>query len=127
MVNPTKCLTTMSSITELAKKTLGTFEVDLGTVHHFSDGLYAKEMRIPKGYTAMSHQHHYSHLSLLAKGSVLVTTDNDSNKYVSPACIEIKAGVNHAILALEDCVWYCIHATNETNADKIDKILIKEV
>lgn len=117
----------MTSITRLASKKLGIFEVDLGIVHHFSDGLYAKEMKILKGYTAMSHQHHYSHLSLLAKGSVLVTTDNDSNKYDAPTCIEIKAGVNHAILALEDCVWYCIHATNETNADKIDKILIKEV
>ena len=99
----------------------------LHELFEYKDGTLIRKIRIPKGYTAMSHQHHYSHLSLLAKGSVLVTTDNDSNKYVAPACIEIKAGVNHAILALEDCVWYCIHATNETNADKIDKILIKEV
>ena len=117
----------MTTITELAAQKLGTFEVDLGTVHHFSDGLYSKEMRIPKGYTALSHQHNYSHLSILAKGSVLITTDDFSSQYVAPACIEIKNNINHAILALEDCVWYCIHATNETDADKIDKVLIKEV
>jgi len=117
----------MKTISELASNTLGTFEVDLGTVHHFSDGLYSKEMHIPKGYTAISHKHNHSHLSILAKGSVMVTTDIDSMQYTAPACIEIKAEINHAIFALEDCVWYCIHATNETDTDKIDKVLIKEV
>lgn len=117
----------MTTITELAAQKLGTFEVDLGTVHHFSDGLYSKEMRIPKGYIALSHSHKYSHLSILSKGKVIVKTDDFTKEYESPACLEIKAGIHHSIEALEDCVWYCIHATNETDADKIDKVLIKEV
>ena len=115
------------NVTEQFKANLGRFDVDLGTVHHFSDGLYAKEMHIPAGYTAISHSHHYSHLSLLAKGKVVLTTDSSKKEYEAPACIEIVAGVHHSIEAIKDCIWYCIHATDETDAGKIDEVLIQEV
>jgi quercetin dioxygenase-like cupin family protein len=102
----------------------GTFEIDLGTVHNFSDGLYAKQMFIPKGYVVGQHAHKYSHLSILAKGRVIVKTDKAEKEYAAPACLEIKEGINHAIEALEDSDWFCIHATEETNIDNIDNILI---
>ena len=40
--------------------------------------------------------------------------------------LEIKKDINHAIEALEDTVWFCIHATDETNIEKIDKVLINK-
>lgn len=104
----------------------GTFECDLGTVHHFSDGLYAKEMHIPKGFVAGSHAHNYSHLSILSKGKVIVKTDDFVKEFKAPACIEIVAGIHHMIEALEDATWFCIHATDETDVSKVDEVLIKE-
>ena len=104
----------------------GTFECDLGTVHHFSDGLYAKEMHIPKDFAALSHAHKYSHLSILSKGKVIVKTDDFVKEFTAPACIEIKAGINHMIEALEDAAWFCIHATDETDVSKVDEVLIQE-
>jgi quercetin dioxygenase-like cupin family protein len=114
----------MKCISELHKIMEGTFEIDLGTVHNFSDGLYAKQMFIPKGYVVGQHAHKFSHLSILAKGKVIVKTDSGETNYEAPACLEIKEGINHAIEALEDSVWFCIHATEETNIDNIDNILI---
>ena len=96
----------------------------LNTKHHFADGLYAKEMILPKDTFAMQHKHCYSHLSLLAKGRVLVKVDDDIEEYTAPACINIQAGKHHSIKALEDSVWYCIHATEETDADHVDEVLI---
>jgi len=116
----------MKTISDLHNKMVGTFEVDLGTVHHFSDGLYAKQMFIPKGYMAGTHAHKFSHLSILAKGKVIVKTDDSEAIYDAPACIEIKEGINHAIEALEDSVWFCIHATEETDVSKVDNVLILE-
>lgn len=113
-----------NSVSELHKVMEGTFEIDLGVVHNFSDGLYAKQMFIPKGYTVGQHEHKFSHLSILAKGKVIVKTDDFEKEYTAPSCLEIKQGINHAIEALEDSVWFCIHATDETNIDKIDKVLI---
>lgn len=49
----------------------------LNTEHHFADGLYAKQMKLPKDTFAMQHKHTYSHLSVLAQGRVLVKVDDD--------------------------------------------------
>jgi quercetin dioxygenase-like cupin family protein len=114
----------LKSVSDIHKELSGTFEVDLGTVHHFSDGLYAKQMLIPKGYVAGSHSHEYSHMSILAKGHVIVSTDTSSTEYAAPACIEIVKHTLHNIEALEDSVWFCVHATEETNLKLIDNVLI---
>ena len=53
----------------------GQWDFDPETKHHFSNGLYAKEMNMPSGYIAYSHSHEYSHLSILAKGRVIVKTE----------------------------------------------------
>jgi mannose-6-phosphate isomerase-like protein (cupin superfamily) len=98
----------------------------LGTQHYFSDGLYAKQMMLPSNHCALSHKHKYSHLSVLASGIAMVEANDEKTVYSAPACIEIKAGVTHKITAIEDVVWYCIHATNETDAENIDQVLIKE-
>jgi len=110
---------------ELMRQREGQFAVDPQVEHHFSDGLYAKRMVIPKGFEAGQHAHMYSHLSILAKGRVLVKTDDAQKEYIAPACIEIKSGVNHTIQALEDAEWFCIHATDETDVKKIDQVLIE--
>ena len=109
----------------LMREREGKFAVDPQVEHHFSDGLYAKRMVIPKGFEAGQHAHKYSHLSILAKGHVIVKTDDTQKEYRAPACIEIKSGVHHAIQALEDSEWFCIHATDETDAKKIDQVLIE--
>ncbi len=53
--------------------------MDNNTLHHFSDGLYAKQMDIPKGAIACQHKHEYDHLSVLGEGKVSVLFDNDVN------------------------------------------------
>jgi quercetin dioxygenase-like cupin family protein len=111
---------------EVAELLNGTFSEDMGIVHHFSDGLYAKQMMIPKGFMAGMHKHNYSHLSILAKGKVIVRSDDFEKEYSAPACINLLAEVFHSIEALEDSYWFCIHATNETDVSKIDEVLINK-
>ena len=117
----------MKTINEMFEKLEGTIECDLGTVHHFSDNLYAKQMHLPRGFTAISHKHNYNHLSILSKGRVIVKTDDEgATEYTAPSCLEIKKGIHHSIEALEDAVWFCIHSTDVTDLDQIDKVLIEE-
>jgi hypothetical protein len=106
------------------KELEGHFEVDLQTQHHFSDNLYAKQMHIPAGYTAGMHKHKYSHLSILAKGRALIKTDEYNQEIVAPYCLDMKSEIYHLIEAIEDCVWFCIHATDETDVSKVDEVLI---
>lgn len=93
-------------------------------IHHFSDGLYAKETIIKAGEHLLQHKHTFSHLSVLAQGRVVVTTEEDSVIVDAPACLEIKANTHHGVKALTDCVWFCIHATDEKDLSKVDDVLI---
>lgn len=92
--------------------------------HHFSDGLYAKQAEFPAGVAILKHTHDFSHLSILAKGKVAVMKGEDVEIIEAPACIEIKAGLTHGVKALTDCVWFCIHATDEKDPSKVDDVLI---
>lgn len=102
----------------------GPLEADIS--HHFSGGVYAKETHIPAGFMLLSHKHEFDHMSILASGHVQVRTESGSRVFVGPAVIEIKAGLHHAVHALVDSVWFCVHATDETDPEKVDKLLIQK-
>jgi hypothetical protein len=56
---------------------------------------------------------------------VVVLNGEELEIVEAPACIEIKAGLTHGVKAITDCVWFCIHATDEKDPSKVDEILIK--
>jgi quercetin dioxygenase-like cupin family protein len=92
--------------------------------HHFSAGVYAKETHIPTGYVLVQHAHKHDHLSILASGSVELLVDGVKSVVNAPACLTIAAGKHHGVKSLTDVVWYCIHATECTDVDDVDEILI---
>jgi mannose-6-phosphate isomerase-like protein (cupin superfamily) len=93
--------------------------------HHFSAGVYAKETRIPAGYVLVQHAHKHDHLSILASGSVELAVDGVKSVVHAPACLTIAAGKHHGIKSITDVVWYCVHATDCTNKDEINEVLIE--
>lgn len=93
--------------------------------HHFAGGLYAKELFLSAGQTLIQHQHHFDHLSVLAKGTVIVAVNGNSEEYTGPICITIKAGQHHGIVAKTDAVWYCIHAIDCDNPHAVEAILVQ--
>ena len=92
--------------------------------HHFSAGVYAKETLIPAGHVLVQHKHKFSHLSILASGSIELMTDGERKIIHAPACLTIEADTHHGVNSLTDVVWYCIHATECTDIDEIDEVLI---
>ena len=92
--------------------------------HHFGAGVYAKETRIPAGHVLVQHKHKHDHLSILAAGVVDLTVDGQTKRVAAPACLTIVAGKHHGVTAITDVVWYCVHATDCTDIDQIDEVLI---
>lgn len=97
----------------------------VGIVHHFGGGVYAKETHIPADFMLTQHTHQFDHLSILASGSVLVTVGGVSKRVDAPACLTIAAGKAHSVSALTKVVWYCIHATEEADPERVDHVLIE--
>lgn len=92
--------------------------------HHFGAGVYAKETRIPAGHVLVQHKHKHDHLSILASGSIELMVEDERRIVHAPACLTIEAGKHHGVKSLTDVVWYCVHATDCTDTDSIDEILI---
>jgi quercetin dioxygenase-like cupin family protein len=89
-------------------------------------GMYAKELRIPAGFSLISHSHVYDHLSVLASGTVLWTSgDLPVRTLRGPCAVTVEAGVEHALHAVTDAVWYCIHPTDETDPAKVDAVILE--
>ena len=91
------------------------------TEHFFTEGVYARKMSIPKGMQVPTHKHVYDHLSILAQGRVRVAVGPVITEYVAPAMIEIKKNIAHKITAIEDSVWFCVHATDATDIESLEQ------
>jgi len=98
----------------------------LNISHHFGGGVYAKESHVKTGQILVQHKHEHAHLSVLACGTVEVMVDGVRSVVSGPACLTIEAGKHHGIRALTDAVWYCIHATDCTDAAQVDDVLIAD-
>lgn len=98
--------------------------IDFQVEHFFSDGVYSRKMTIPQYCTVPTHKHKFNHMSIVASGKVQVTVDGQTTEYTGPAQIEIKKDQVHTVYALEETVWFCIHATDVTDPDEIDHELI---
>jgi quercetin dioxygenase-like cupin family protein len=95
--------------------------------HYFSDGLYAKKARIKPGQWLVQHKHNYEHMSILAQGRCLVTVEGKTTEYVAPTAIIIAAGAEHKVFAIQETVWFCIHATEATTVDEVRaETIVKE-
>lgn len=99
--------------------------LELLITHHFGGGVYAKETCIPADRTLIQHKHKHAHLSILAHGKAAISAGGKPPYVVEgPAVIIIEAETYHSVHARTDCVWYCIHATDELDYTKVDETLI---
>lgn len=96
-----------------------------GIKHHFSAGVYVREATLREGKAVDTHEHVYDHFGILGAGSVIVDLDGEMSVHHGPCVIEIKAGKKHSIRALSDITWFCVHATDVADPEKIDDVLIK--
>lgn len=98
-------------------------QIEIETNHYFSDGLYAREIIIPAGVTLCGEIHKYKNLNILSKGSMLIY---GLGKVKAPFTIVSLPGTKRIAHTLEECVWTTIHATEETDVDKIKNHFIAQ-
>lgn len=96
-------------------------QMDVETVHYFSDGMYIRWVNQPKDSLVVGKRHKKDHFFMLAKGRMAITDDsNKPQEYDAPALIVSKAGAKRALLALEDSAYFTVHRTFETDLDCIE-------
>ena len=99
-------------------------QLELETIHHFAPGVYARELRVPAGSVITGAVHRTEHLNICAVGHLTVVNGDDKRDIRGPYIFTSPPGTKRAAVVHEDTVWITIHATNETNIDKLESVLV---
>ncbi len=100
-------------------------EADCPLQHHFIDGVYVRTIFIPAGTTIVGKIHKHSHSNILSQGEVLVFTEGEGVQHLKgPLTMVSPAGCKRAVKALTDTTWTTIHATDETDLERIEDYVI---
>lgn len=99
-------------------------QAEVPCVHHFSEGLYAREIFIPAGTLLTGAEHKHGHINIISKGTITVYTDDGMQTLSAPHTIVSSPGIKRLGFAHTDVVWVTILATEETDVNAIENTLV---
>lgn len=92
--------------------------------HSFADGVYMREIFIPKDTLIVGKIHKHAHPNFLMKGDVSVVTEAGIERLKAPLSMISPAGTKRIVYAHEDTIWVTIHVTDERDLEKIEEAVI---
>ena len=92
--------------------------------HYFADGLYAREVTLPEGSTAIGYRHAQEHICIISQGRVQVVSEDGVREIAAPATMVIPAGRKNCVHALEETVWTTVHASDAATPDEAFAALV---
>jgi hypothetical protein len=110
-----------ASIANTAKQLAQAKQVECPLTHHFSPGIYCREIFMPAGTLVIGHIHKTQHLNIILSGSAAVLMEGQVHYVQAPAVIESNPGVQKVLLIEEDMRWITVH-TNPSDSKDIRSI-----
>ncbi len=102
-------------------------KIQLHITHFHANGIYAREMKMPKGIVLTGAIHKYDHICVLNIGKICVVDEFEGSRILEAPCTFVsKAGVKRAFEALEDSVFTTFHKCIETEESKIWDALVSK-
>ncbi len=88
--------------------------------HTFADGMYIRQITMPKDSYISSKIHKTTHPYFVLRGDVTVITPEGKVRIKAPYWGITKAGTKRTLHIHEETVWITCHATEETDLKKIE-------
>ncbi|HLA60905.1 MAG TPA: hypothetical protein VK626_01545 [Nitrospiraceae bacterium] len=112
-------------VARLSRRMAAMEQADLPLKHHFSPGLYLREIFMPAGTVVVGKIHKTEHFNILVKGACWIIHDDFSREELrAPAVFVSKAGVQKVLCIIEDMIWMTTHVTEETDLVKLEQALV---
>ena len=90
--------------------------------HNLQDGLYTREILMPKGSLVVSFIHKQNHPSFFMSGEMSVLLDTGEVKRIkAPMKVMTEIGTQRVAYMHEDCVWICVYKTNKKTVEEAEK------
>ena len=101
-------------------------QVEMPVTHHFAEGVYGRELFIPKDTILTGKIHKFSQLNVLLKGELSVLTEDGVKRVQQGFLVVSPAGTKRIAYAHEDSIWLTVHGTHETDLEKIESQFIAQ-
>lgn len=111
---------------EIEQVMLNLPQLDCPIQHHFAPGVYIREMFAPKGALVLGHAHKTEHLNILVCGRIRLLMGDKVAEMQAPCTFVSKPGARKLFYMLEDVVFSTVHATIETDVDRLEDQLIEK-
>lgn len=93
--------------------------------HHFGPGVYIRQITIPKGAMAIGHEQRFAHTNILLTGAVAMYEESGVKILKAPLIFTGHPGRKIG-MAIDDCVWLNIFATDETDIPTLEEMIAKK-
>jgi len=94
--------------------------------HLFAPGVYLRQITMPAGTLVIGKIHRTEHFNVIERGKFAIRHDDGRVETLqAPVTFVSKAGVQKVLYIIEDTVWKTIHATSETDLEKLEALLIE--
>ena len=93
-------------------------------VHTICDGIYTRELFLPKNTLAIGEVHTSETLAILSIGTLKYFGKEGLRTLTGHKLIKSEAGVQRAVFTLTDCVFTTIHRTDKTTLKEIEDMLV---
>ena len=114
----------MLDLDALEAELIGQPEFDCPVTHRFGPGVYIREVFMPKGAFIIGHRHKTTHLNVMLTGVIgLINDDGTETLLHAPQTFVAQPGRKSAYI-YEDVVWQNIHATTETDIEKLEETFL---
>ena len=117
------------SLVDLEKELLKLPQIEAPVKHNFAEGVYIRELFIPKDSLIIGKRHRYETCNILLKGelSIYMGPDIPVKRMKAPCIFNSKPGTKKMAYSHEDTIFINVHPTNERDLEKIeDEFIISE-
>lgn len=101
-------------------------QAETPTRHLFCDGIYARELTIPKGVCLVGAKHKTTFFMVLSKGSCLIVDGDNQMEMSAPDIVVSEKGAKRCIYALEETILTTFHKTDKTNPEDIGRDIVED-
>lgn len=96
-------------------------QVDQPLRHHFTDGLYGREIFNPKGSFIITKIHKEPNFSFVLRGRLRCLSEDGAEVIEAPRWFATKPGTKRVLLAEEDTVFITVHP-NPTDTQDLEEL-----
>ena len=92
--------------------------------HTIENGVYVREIFLPKGALLTGRVHNFDHMSFIPIGDVTVMTPEGTERIVGPKRWGSRSGTKRLIQVNDDTIWMTFHISDKSTVEELEAELV---